>query len=438
MGPSYSKSETTLPEETLQLFRSYVEGISLSDLEKERAAFSSGHQIRSSILNTINDRIEINKEFPFHGSIKKIGSCWDGSKVGQLDEVDTLFVLDPRQVTVIHNDTDILNVRVSYNGNEYSVCQLSKSFANALEKALEGDPPEGMEHNGFAAPEFSGVRMSGPAVTVLYRTAAQCGPIEQGTMVSLDITLAVPFKQTDVLMEIGRKIDYIISATDSKPIDPPRMPHLIPYAVTGKWKPSTAHLEAKVLHELDGHTPLKRAHLLLKCLQRKVDKFSSAYKLFDVDPQEENRQSVKNSRLALYLTTLLRNGSISRARQCMKYGYVLLTPMERKQHNELEKNNISSNNAAIKHLIFHEARPEHYIPQLSNEQSTLELMKAVILEFARQDSYFVQHFFHPNFPAICKFSARENLDEKVCEMATKLRQMYDVLHCSFSGEVSFT
>ncbi len=215
VSASDSNSETPLSDKTLQLFRSYVEGISLSDLEKERAVFSSGHRIRSSILNRIYNRTEMNDEFPFRGRIEKIGSCWDGSKVGQLDEVDKLFILDPTQVIIIHADTDFQTVCVIYNGNEYSVCQLIRSFAKALEKALEGDTPVGMQHNGFAASDFGGVRISGPAVTVLYGTKTQCGSIQKGTMVSVDTTLAVPFKKADILTEIGWKIDEIISVVDN-------------------------------------------------------------------------------------------------------------------------------------------------------------------------------------------------------------------------------
>ena len=425
-----------LSEETLNLFRNYAEGISLPDLEKERTVFSSGHKIRSSILSHIYYRIEMNEEFPFRGSIKKIGSCWDGSKVGQLDEVDTLFVLDPNQVTI--SKYFLHNVRVSYSGNEYSTGQLNTMFADAVELALEGDPPEGMEHNGFAAPEFSGVRLSGPAVTVLYRTTAQCGPIQKGTMVSLDITLAIPFNKTefDVIMEINSKIDRIISLTDNKPMDPPRTPHLIPYAVTGTWKPTTAYIEANVLHELEGNIPLKRAHLLLKCLQRKVEQFTSVYNLFDVDPSQESKHNARHTRLATHLSNLILHGNSSNARQCMKYGYVLLTPVEREQHNELQKKNIAINSAAIKHMILYKATTKDYKSQPANEQSTLALMKAVILELTRRDSNFVQHFFRWSFPAICKFSVRENLGDNFCKMAMKLRQLYEELHNTLAKEVS--
>ena len=420
----------------LHLFRTYAECITLSDLEKDRAVFSSGHKIRISLLSHISDRIEMNEEFPFSGRIEKIGSCWDGSKVGQLDEVDTLYVLDPSHVTVANDDTDMNNARVSYSGKEYSVRQLNTMFADALEKALEGEPPIGMEHNGFAAPEFSGVRISGPAVTVLYRTADQFGPIQKGTMVSLDITLAIPFKNNDVLTEIGQKIDAIISVTDCKPIDPPRTPHLIPYSVTGTWKTTTAYIEANVLHELEGHIPLKRAHLLLKCLQRKVEQFTSAYKLFEVDPPQETRYNSRHIELVRQLSDLVRHGNSSITRQCMKFGYILMTPVERQHHNELDKKNISINNAATKHLLFHKATPEDYKPQLLNEHPTLELMKAVILEFAMQDSYFVQHFFHHRFPSICKFSAREILGDHIHQMVTKLRKLYYVLHNALSKQVS--
>ncbi len=174
----------------------------------------------------------------------------------------------------------------------------------------------------------------------------------------------------------------------------------------------------------------------MKCLQRKVEQFTSVYSLFEVDPSQESSHNARHTRLARHLSNLILHGNSSKARQCMKHGYVLLTSVEREQYNELQKKNISINNAAIKHMIFYKATTKDYKSQPANEHSTLELMKAVILGLTRRDSNFIRHFFHWSFPAICKFSVRENLGDNVCKMAMKLRQLYEVLHNTLAKEVS--
>ncbi len=185
-----------LPEDKLAQFSAYAEGISIADLEEEITNFKDGNAVQNSILRFISQRTERNQTFPLSGHITRIGSSWDGTKVGHLDEVDILYVLNKGQVVIIpgkHGEVDIETFRVEWQRSKYTASELSELFANELDQALRTEPPEGMEHNGYAAPRYSGIRVSGPAVTVLFRTATDIGPMKKGSMVSLDITLALPY-----------------------------------------------------------------------------------------------------------------------------------------------------------------------------------------------------------------------------------------------------
>ncbi len=193
---SISLEKCTLPDKKLAQFSAYAEGISIADLEEEITNFKDGNAVRNRILHFISERTERSEAFPLGGHITRIGSSWDGTKVGHLDEVDILYVLNKGQVTILpgeHGEDGIDYIRVEWKGRKYTASELSELFANELDHVLRAQPPHDMEHNGYVAPRYSGIRVSGPAVTVLFRTATDIGPMKKGSMVSLDITLALPF-----------------------------------------------------------------------------------------------------------------------------------------------------------------------------------------------------------------------------------------------------
>ncbi len=273
-------NEFAVSDTNLSLFTKYVQCISIAELEEERANFAAGRNVRTSVIEYIQARTGANADFPLRGFIKKIGSSWDGSKVGQLDEVDTLFVLDPYHISAVpgaHDGPDIYKFLIMCDGKEYNAQQLNEMFGIALLNALDSDPPSDMEHNGYAAPHFSGIRANGPAWTVLLRTGKDIVPMQKGSMVSVDVTLALPFScvkgipefahALDMLDGISLWTDRIVEANTTKPLELPKEPHLISCPVKGCWKPTTAHIEANALHKLEGQASVKRAYLLLKCLE---------------------------------------------------------------------------------------------------------------------------------------------------------------------------
>ena len=435
-----SLEKCTLPEDKLAKFSAFAEGISVADLEEEITNFKDGNEVRHRILRFIRLRTEEDETFPLGGYITRIGSTWDGTKVGHLDEVDTLYVLHKDQVAIIpgeHGDIDIESFRVKWKGSSYTASELSELFANELDLALCTEPPEGMEHNGYATPRYSGIRVSGPVVTVLFRTATDLGLMERGSMVSLDITLALPFSylQSDEQNTIDATnmwfTNYIISTND-KPIDAVE-PHVIPCRVKNVWKPTTAYIEANALHELERHCALKRAHILLKCLMKKVDRFNCEHRLFQDEADEDG---VDRSTMTKVIEMGERLDDADQLNLCMRYGHIFLSSKERERYNELQKKNISINAAAAKQILFQIARREDCMPGCIDERRTLWLLREVLTEITMSGTLFIDNCIHHSFPPICKFSLRETLLFKFNDLASNLLRLFSILSSSISTEVS--
>ena len=418
-----SDISSTLSKETIENFFLFAKGISRPDLEELRASYSEGHDTRTFLINHIRSKTQDNKKFPLPGCIEQIGSAFDGSKVGQLDEIDTLYVLANDKVTVTCDENSIDNIHVAWEGVERSARQFSEYFADELEKAINESPPKGLQHNGYAAPRFSGTRVNGPAITVLFRTAAKSGKIIQGTMISVDITLAVRFCHPQCNAINSWAKTYIVETNKGKAINIAE-PHLISCHVHGVWKLTTAFVEAGVLHDLNEESPVKRAHVLHKCLATKVDSFNSAHGVLDVP---ENRNNIQRNLITL-LSMPKDLQDINKLNQCMRYGHIWLSPSEKKYFNELQKKNISINAAAAKHLLIGEARPEDFAFQRRNESPALRMMGSVINEIGNETSLNIKNCINSSFPEICKLSARETLADDICGLTKNILHQYKILH----------
>ena len=353
--------------------------------------------------------------------------------------MDVLYVVNKDQVVIIpgeHGDVDMEIFRVEWKGNQYTAGDLSELFANKLDQTLRAEPPEGMKHNGYAAPRYSGIRVSGPAVTVLFRTATDIGPMKKGSMVSLDITLALPcshlpWDQKEKMDAIDVWFTNYITSTNDKPIDAVE-PHVIPCRITKIWKPTSAHIEANVLHELERHCALKKTHILLKCLMKKVDKFNCEHRLFHA----ELKESPARSQLIKLIECGKHLEENDRVNHCMRHGYILLSPDETDKHNELKKKSISINAAYAKQILFQRATREDYKPGCADQTRALTLMKEIVAEIANPETLHINNHIHHSFPPICKFSVREILSSQFHELASNLLHLYDKLISSISTLVS--
>ncbi len=431
---SISRGKCTLSESNTSKFRDLVNGISFDHLEAVEADFKKGNEVRDCLIDFIKDRTQT---LDLRGEITKIGSSWDGTKVGHLDEVDTLYVLNRDQVTIVHDnsDGDEHFLYVKWNGNTYTAGKFSELFADKLNKALSTEPPESMEHNGYASPRYSGIRMSGPAVTVLFRTATDIGPILKGSMVSLDITLALPWSclasnQKERINGMRKWFKDHISSTNNRPIEAGK-PHFIACLVNKEkvWKATSAHMEANALHGLEPQCALTKAHRRLKCLLKKMDTFNSEHNLLESDFDENEARST----LIRMITDLV---DIENVNRCMRHGYIFLSPSERKELGELEKKNISFNATAAKQILFQKATQDDYKPGSVDNLRAQALMKKVLVELANEGSLYIKNQIHDSFPLICKFSVLDTLSGKFDELASNLLFQCNILASASYSDVS--
>ena len=264
-------------------------------------------------------------------------------------------------------------------------------------------------------------------------------------MVSLDITLALPWSswpwnEKDTMNTIRGWFSDNITSTNDDPIEAGK-PHVIPVLANNvsmtkngekTLKPTTAHIEANALHGIRQKCALKRAHILLKCLMKKIDKFNREHNLFQIEFDEHDA----HSKLLELLQRYVHNEDTDHLNQCMRYGYIFLSHTERKKHNELEKKNISINAAAAKQILFQRATQEDFKSGYVDDSRALTLMKDVVAEIANPGTLYINNHIHHSFPPICKFSIRETLFDKFEELASNFRCQYDVLSSSISTLVS--
>ncbi len=432
-------------DKTVGNFRRYLRSISVPELEKEKANYLVGNSVRDMLLKHISDVTTGNKDFLFEGRVEKIGSSWDGSKLHQVDEVDLLFVLNKTQIQIKESDN---RVSVMWHDKAYKPHELVEHFADSLEKVLSCTQPGNLQHGGYAAPEFSGVRLCGPAVTVLYQSHGE-NKIEKGNKkcdISVDITLAVPLSCLECAEALG---SALIEWKESKlkqvnnPISCSLDLHAVPNTVSDRWQLSSALFESELLNQLESESTVRKVYLLLKALLHRIDKQVSQENVLGINEVEMREGSTElcNKLLGNIVQKSLCRDRLNR---CMRYGHTLLPKDKSVLHGELEKEYVSINKAASKHILLAEADPSDFKVKLLKSKKVFMLMKQVIKELVASE-VFVNHVLQQHLtghnlqsPEICKFSFRKFMVRKWEDLATKLQCCYRLVLQDFMSNVSLS
>ncbi len=171
-----AQSEVATSSEVVSMnaFKDWVKRLDIYDFEKEKADFYMDEEIVTSFTNY---RKNVVAELPkcdeydgikHNGQLKNIGSCQDGSKVGKMNEANSLYVLDA--------DTSVENIgkegvfkiilKTSIRNCEIKPRSMRKQFANGYAEVISKLPLPGcMEHAGYNSPAYSGLRYNGPSAT---------------------------------------------------------------------------------------------------------------------------------------------------------------------------------------------------------------------------------------------------------------------------------
>ncbi len=364
------------------------------------------------------------KNFKFSGHLAQIGSCWDGSKVGRVNEMDCLYVIDHTPVELKATDNPG-EYKVLFQGVELNPRHLNVDFADHLDSIVKQmQLPPNIQHSGYAAPSFSGVRFNGPAVTSLFEFKLnQDKPFE----ISLDLTLAFPVDQDhDAAKElcqcVQEKIAHIARENVSKQIATTQV-HVVPNLVKEVWQLTTAFLEANILRDLPVDGSVNTALHNCKGLTHQLGEVKSEQRLLHLQTSTQLEDGGSRIRQDIMAYRSMKEPTEEDRRELnhrMRYEHIYLSSEERKQLGETSKSAISINSAAIKHIILDKAFATPGCFSADGAVTSDELMRDVFRELSDTSSASVPHAFLTT--PISKFSLLPSLASVKYEMVGAVRQ----------------
>ncbi len=227
------------------------------------------------VAQYINNRFEL-----FEGTVTEAGSFHDRTKVGNACEFDYQYELKhkfsfcakqermskTRGCFAIHLQADCTDDCVLAPLDSF---KMKETFSELVDDALHAmELPEGVEHAGFLSPYFSGVRNSGPAVTILllveYRGTKQ--------LLTVDLALVFPVTINDLEIVLGSSFPTRAKRLFDEwfPDGIPQL-HLVPSEMRTLWRLSTAHLEVKLMAK--AFQPDGKARRTIRIMKAIVEKF---------------------------------------------------------------------------------------------------------------------------------------------------------------------
>ncbi len=170
------------PEE----FQQWVKSVDIYNLDKEEAVnFAAADPIVTGFGDSRNrvgrelSRLFKYKNVNLPGELKNIGSCWDGSKVGKVKEVDSLYVMHGGPFSIKATESPgFYNVFIEVGSSKLEIKprQLRKAFADVYDQIIfHTELPNCLRHGGYnssslrrhgeisAQTAYSGIRYNGPA-----------------------------------------------------------------------------------------------------------------------------------------------------------------------------------------------------------------------------------------------------------------------------------
>ncbi len=388
--------------------------IDMRDLSRQMADFSQGAGVAQT-LHRIRGRIQsgIQQKLGYSGSLFQIGSFYDGSKTGRLNEMDCLYVVSESDVVVQQIQSSRGHFRVYVKGTKVKPREINQKLIVAMRETLsEITLPDGWTHGGYASPEFCGVRCNGPAVTAMFSN-------NEETDISLDVSIAFPLSDRlqeeldfpgqlkDHCQSLTVTVSDIQSEVHRTAIAPTDL-HLIGNIIDNTWQPTTALAEAEILRILDIDCSVKGTLDICKALSSKQQKWYEANntyseKLTGVEnyaiPARMRRVSTNTKReltlenLNTYRKTDPGNKENLRDKLNveMAFQHIWLSSTDRQDYKEVLKAEASINTAAIKHIILKTALQMKGTFSGHNKTHRDCLVRAVFEELSDPTSVYIPH-----------------------------------------------
>ncbi len=335
------------------------------------------------------------------GQLKDIGSCWDGSKVGAVNEMDSLYIIQGDHFHVQeHEDKPGVHrvfLKIDSGLHEIKPRTIRDQFTQQYSQLVsELKLPNCLKHGGYKATgafqdshensksSYSDVRYNGPAVTSQFLGTDK-------TLLTWDITPAIVLPLDARTQDALRQCMQAIIIDNPEKMFPPSDVHLIPDVVDNIWKRSTAQMEADILRVLSKEGPMKKSLSFCKVLSSRLKQWNGKIETVDtaaVDMMNELLQTISmrgDEKTAEELGEL---------QKIMRFGHIWLPSEKKVEYHEDTKSDISINNAAIKHILFKAGmKRKGAFASEANMDHMKELIKEVFETLGNEEAYSSEHAF---------------------------------------------
>ncbi len=341
---------------------------------------------------------------PLHGLLRDIGSCWDGSKVGAVNEMDSLYVIQSDSLVIREHEDKPGVYRVFLNVDsamhEVKPRNIRDQFTEKYSQLLSDlKLPNCLGHGGYQASRsnqgsrvnpktrYSDVRYNGPAATSQFLA-------KDKSLLTWDMTPAVVLPLSCETEDAVRQSMQAIIADNADKMFPPSDVHLIPDVVENVWRRSTAQMEADVLRVLSKEGPMKKALSFCKVLSSRLKRWGDKVEIDDTATIHFLKELLQN--LAMHGAQKKTPDELDAFGRKMRFGHIFIPSAKKEEYYEDTKSNISINNAAVKHILFKAAmKRKGAFGSKENMDLVRELIKDVFETVGSEEVYSSEHAFLP-------------------------------------------
>ena len=380
----------------------YTLGQGAADFSKEEheEIVTTFGEYRHIVTTTLSKEFKYN-DVSLTGHLVDIGSCMDGSKVGAVNEMDSLYVIQGINFSITQTEKHgAYHVYLGKNSTKTEIQprKLRDELCVKCNQIIsQMKLPGCLHHGGYnLSPQrvysvkpqdsgYSGVRYNGPAVTSQFLT-------KDATLLTWDITPVVVLNDAEIQQSVRESMQAIITDNADR-MFPPNDVHLFPDSVQNLWRLSTAQLEADVLGRLSKIAPFKEAFSSGKVLASSVKTWNDEHRR-PVSPtvviaaELVKHQAMDSSTEKTEATHTLNN--------IMKFAHIWIPADLRAKFHEDKKSDISINNAAMKHIMLKAAcRIKGAFAAKKNPEIERELLRSAFEILGNDESYSSEHAFLP-------------------------------------------
>ncbi len=332
------------------------------------------------------------------GQLKDIGSCWDGSKVGAVNEMDSLYVIHGDQFLIKeHGDKQgVYHVflKIGSTLHEIKPRNIRNQFTQKYSQLVsELKLPDCLEHGGYKAlrsnqdnrenpnRRYSDVRYNGPAATSQFLA-------KDNSLLTWDMTPVIVLPLDVQTQDALRQSMQAIIADNPDKMFPPSDVHLIPDVVENVWRRSTAQMEADILRVLWKEAPMKKSLSFCKVLSSRLKQWAGKVEIADAATLDIVNELLQN--LAVQFDETFADDLDKK----MRFGHIWLPSDKKEEYHEDTKSSISINNAAIKHILFKAAfKRKGAFGSEENMDLVKDLIKDVFETLGNEAVYSSEHGF---------------------------------------------